>query len=1084
MKCNPDGEFEGFDWTNKSGDRTGTLGFEFLPLSMKIVNMWINTLNGTIQLWDFPGKMEVIIIYGSRMTGSLDLGRLPATVRTLKFCRNKFTGDICLEKLPEGLVILAIADNQLTADPMDGYRYVVGRTSPQSMGKPGATRYYWDPPGWHRVSARAFVIHHCCGIPASVAAKKQKLSPQSARMRAVRAINLIALLLRAGDVHPNPGPSLHVAQFNVLGFSPGKKISLLHKAKMLALDVVLLQELHVTEDEASRLAIPGFHCFAVARDAKGGGVAVLVRDALQCSLTSQSVSEVVEHTTVCVKVGDELSDFTSAYFPRGHKVSAAALSRLSQDDRRTYIIGADTNCHHEDWDRYVAPNPGGTYVVDFCIDQAYTILNTGEPTRRSLTIQRGQLSAPDVTLARGCIGRRWQAKPDPDSDHFFITFDIVIGDAELLGSQVPNRSYHSWDRADWKEFRRRVTEDCKEFPKKGTPDQQAKFLSRSIAKATAKAVPKGVTRVRHLWSADLEDAERKCEKLLSPIDGTTPTQRRQLLAATQERKSLLDLHCKKEWGKICADMKPANSTTWRTLQNIVSARPTPTNLVVEGGREVPLTTAANHPVSFFKKKAVKHPEAKEPQAPPRPTIMFRTITRQELVDALRYIKCHRACGPDDVYNEALLQLPRAARTALLRTFNRSLSRGIVPHEWKRGTIVPFLKPGRPAGKVESYRPITLTSTIAKLMERIIHGRLRHLVTSENQAGFRAGMSATDVLMWLRAQVQPTSASKTPRTSAVFVDFSRAFDSVDHDLLLQRLQKLNVDPHLARWTLNFLTDRQVRVRMGHRHYSRTEVFTCGVPQGTVLGPLLFNIFMEDLSADSSRSGALHYFYADDLTIVARGRDLELVLNQALDMLSHWSRTHFMDVNVGKTNVCHFRSRRDAPVLRYRGMELENVETPKLLGVTFSKHRGFGHHTKSMKNKSLKTLIKLSAVSNTLLGASRDAIRCFHLALVSSSMQYACPAWFGIASDTDLATMDSVQARGARLACGLPATTNTYDSLLEANVPSMSEKAKYLTFKAFLLSSLRGGPRAASSTRRQLQHMGQWSRSRMLQRSTIG
>ncbi|KNH07224.1 Tbingi protein [Perkinsela sp. CCAP 1560/4] len=729
-----------------------------------------------------------------------------------------------------------------------------------------------------------------------------------------------SLLLRAGELHPNPGPSLHVAQFNVLGFSPGKKISLLHKAKMLALDVVLLQELHVTEDEASRLAIPGFHCFAVARHAKGGGIAVFVRDALQCSLTSQSVSEVVEHTTVCVKVGDEFSYFTSAYFPRGHKVSAAALSRLSQDDRRTHIIEADTNCHHEDWDRYVAPNPGGTYVVDFCIDQAYTILNTGEPTRRSLTIQRGQLSAPDVTLARGCIGRRWQAKPDPDSDHFFITFDIVIGDAEPLGSQVPKRSYYSWDRADWKEFRRRVTEDCKEFPKKGTPDQQAKFLSRSIAKATAEVVPKGASHIPISWSAALEDATRKCERLLSPLEGATPTQRRQLLAATQERKNLLDVHCK-EWGKMCADMKPANSTTWRTLQNIVSARPTPTNLVVEGGREVPLTTAANHLVSFFKKKAVKHPEAKEPQATPRPTSMFRAITRQELVDALRYIKCHRACGPDDVYNEALLQLPRAARTALLRTFNRSLSRGIVPHEWKRGTIVPFLKPGKPAGKVESYRPITLTSTIAKLMERIIHGRLRHLVTSENQAGFRAGMSATDVLMWLRAQVQPTSASKTPRTSAVFVDFSRAFDSVDHDLLLQRLQKLNVDPHLARWTLNFLTDRQVRVRMGHRHCSRTEVFTCGVPQGTVLGPLLFNIFMEDLSADLNRSGALHYFYADDLTIVARGRDRELVLNQALDMLSHWSRTHFMDVNVGKTNVCHFRSRRDAPVLRYRGQPVQ-------------------------------------------------------------------------------------------------------------------------------------------------------------------
>ena len=100
----------------------------------------------------------------------------------------------------------------------------------------------------------------------------------------------------------------------------------------------------------------------------------------------------------------------------------------------------------------MAPNSGGTYVVDFCIDQAYTILNTGEPTRRSLTIQRGQLSAPDVTLARGCIGRRWQAKPDPESDHFFITFDIVIGDDEPLGSQVPKRSYYSWGRASREEF--------------------------------------------------------------------------------------------------------------------------------------------------------------------------------------------------------------------------------------------------------------------------------------------------------------------------------------------------------------------------------------------------------------------------------------------------------------------------------------------------------------------------------------------------------------------------------------------------------------------------------------------------------
>ncbi|KNH09294.1 hypothetical protein XU18_0572 [Perkinsela sp. CCAP 1560/4] len=364
-------------------------------------------------------------------------------------------------------------------------------------------------------------------------------------MRAVREFNLSSLLLRAGDVHPNPGPTLRIAQFNILGFTPGKRLSLLHKAITHDLDVILLQELHIVENEASRLTFDGY----------------------------QSVSEVVEHATVCVKVGTHLCQFTSAYFPRGNKVTSAAVHSLSQADWTTHVICADANCHHANWDKHVAPNPGGSHIVDFCIDEGYTLLNIGDPTRRSLTIERGQLSAPDVTLARGCTTQRWQATPDPDSDHFLITFNFVVGDDEPLAHHVPKPSYYSWGQANWQEYSRLVSEDCKRFPTKGTPNQQAKFLSRSIAKATAKAVPKGVTRVRHLWSADLEDAERKCEKLLSPIDGTTPSQRREILFSTLERKRLLSNHCKQEWGKVCADMKPTNSATWRTLQNIMSARP-------------------------------------------------------------------------------------------------------------------------------------------------------------------------------------------------------------------------------------------------------------------------------------------------------------------------------------------------------------------------------------------------------------------------------------------------------------------------------------------------------------------------------
>ncbi|KNH06774.1 leucine-rich repeat protein [Perkinsela sp. CCAP 1560/4] len=114
VRCNADGEVEHFWWTNKDDDGTGTLGFEFLPCSMKALRMYLNALSGTIQLAELFGKLEVVYLYHNQLTGSLDLDRLPAAVRELDLSSNEFTGDISLEKLPKGLEVLALLDNQLS----------------------------------------------------------------------------------------------------------------------------------------------------------------------------------------------------------------------------------------------------------------------------------------------------------------------------------------------------------------------------------------------------------------------------------------------------------------------------------------------------------------------------------------------------------------------------------------------------------------------------------------------------------------------------------------------------------------------------------------------------------------------------------------------------------------------------------------------------------------------------------------------------------------------------------------------------------------------------------------------------------
>ena len=160
------------------------------------------------------------------------------------------------------------------------------------------------------------------------------------------------------------------------------------------------------------------------------------------------------------------------------------------------------------------------------------------------------------------------------------------------------------------------------------------------------------------------------------------------------------------------------------------------------------------------------------------------------------------------------------------------------------------------------------------------------------------------------------------------------------------------------------------------------------------------------------------------------------------------------------MCNFRCRHQQTPLTFRNTPLKEDIAPKLLGVHFNQHRGFGVHTQKQLNKTKLSLMKLAATANTALGASRDAIRCFHIALVEGPLLYGCPAWYGIISESDLMQLDSAQARGARLAAGLPVTANNRDSELEADLDSIPEHAAFLTYKYFVYAVLRGGTRKAS------------------------
>ena len=166
VKCNADGKVEDFKWVPKKQDGAGTVGFEFLPWSIRNVVMWNNALSGTIQLADLPGKMEVVDISYNNLIGCLDLDSLPAAVRELDLSRNKFTGDISLENLPKCLEYLSLSNNQLSANPTKGHLSVVGQDQYPALGEvretakllPRGESPWWRDEGRHLLILCLFSI--------------------------------------------------------------------------------------------------------------------------------------------------------------------------------------------------------------------------------------------------------------------------------------------------------------------------------------------------------------------------------------------------------------------------------------------------------------------------------------------------------------------------------------------------------------------------------------------------------------------------------------------------------------------------------------------------------------------------------------------------------------------------------------------------------------------------------------------------------------------------------------------------------------------------------------------------------------
>ena len=300
-----------------------------------------------------------------------------------------------------------------------------------------------------------------------------------------------------------------------------------------------------------------------------------------------------------------------------------------------------------------------------------------------------------------------------------------------------------------------------------------------------------------------------------------------------------------------------------------------------------------------------------------------------------------------------------------------MSTGSLPQDWTRANITPIFKKGDKHSPC-NYRRVSLTSLISKVMERLIHAKLKdflieHKKLNPLQHGFRSGYSCqTQLLETIHHWAQSLNDQTT--THAVFLDFSKAFDTVPHKRLLLKLDHIGIRGKVLKWIQAFLCHRHQRVVINGVSSTWLPV-TSGVPQGSVLGPLLFLLYINDL-ADNLNSDCR--LFADDCTLYRRVTSLHdcAKLQADLSKLYRWTQRWQLHLNISKCKVLCISNKRAPPYMTYtiNNATLEWVNSYKYLGIRITSHLRWSEQCRDAASKAMKIL---NLLRRTMHGTSTEA-----------------------------------------------------------------------------------------------------------------
>lgn len=754
------------------------------------------------------------------------------------------------------------------------------------------------------------------------------------------------------------------------------------------------------------------------KDGPGGGVAILIKRTLTHDLITANNLETLEAIGIQIKIDTKTQlRIFSAYHPPAKQFHHTDYRKLLVQNIPTIIMG-DLNAKNTQWG-CLTTNKYGRQLSKLLDENNMGILTPGKPTFFGTNTIRPDML--DIAIYKD-VSRHMELETvcDLSSDHNPIIMTI--------GPDIPIPTPELTKKVDWDKYKKYVHDNIN-LKNTLTTEQEIEesvetftlTLTEALKNSTFPTKPKThntptiPTRIKILINQKRK-LQKKAQRTLNPADKTAANN-----LSNRVREELRKFN-EEKWQERIQQLTTKDGSLWKMTKALTTKKKR--NSPPIHGKNGIVYTAAEKVETFADSLEEQFTinnlpdEATEQMVEETTQIIRRAPTNsdfwttpKDLKHVISKLHNKKAPGPDNISNISLKHLPRKAIGILTSIINACIRKPYFPLAWKKSEIILIPKPNKDPTFPQNYRPISLISAIGKLTEAIILKRLKKTTQENNifpleQFGFREHHSTTHQTIRIVENIQEGFTTKKS-TAAIFLDIEKAFDKIWHNAVIYKLHTNGVPEHLTKLIQKFLQGRQFRVKLENQK-STWRPSAAGVPQGSLLSPILFNIYAADIPRPE---GTIMGLYADDLVLMATDRNTNFatrILQNGINEIEEWYNRWKIKINATKSKAILFSKKLRGPDERITIEDTELIWEPAAtyLGLEMDKKLIWKQHTKKSLQKARRQKQQLYPLINRNSTLDLKTKTLLYKSFILPVILYASPAWATI-SKTNISTLQSFQ-----------------------------------------------------------------------------